>query len=617
MQHKVIDVKDVVIRFAGDSGDGMQLTGSLFADMSAVYGNGLSTFPDFPAEIRAPHGTVSGVSGFTVHIGSGHISTPGDFCDMLVAMNPAALKTNARWLKRTALVLIDEDAFDDAGMAKAGFKSDPFTELKIEDRTIISAPITSLTYESLKDSGLDHKSIGRCKNMFTLGMACFIYSRPVEYISGYLEKKFGKKHPELVAPNRKVLQDGYNYASNIQAIPDTYHIEPEHKEPGLYRNITGNQAVAWGLLAAAEKSGLKLFCGSYPITPATAILEELAIHKSLGATTLQAEDEIAGICTAIGAAYAGDLAVTTTSGPGLSLKSEALGLAVMTELPIVIVDVQRAGPSTGIPTKTEQTDLNQVLYGRNGECPLVVMAAHSPANCFDAAFNAAKIALEHLIPVILLSEGFLGNGSEPWKIPSMKDYPEIRPPYARESDRGAFKPFERDPETMVRRWAVPGQKGFEHRVGGLEKYHEGVLSSSPENHALMVRERAEKVARVADCIPALEVDGPKSGRLLVVGWGGTYGHLGSAVAQVRSGGLEVGYAHFDYINPLPGNTADVLARYDRILVCELNSGHFAGYLRSVLPQFRYMQYNKVEGQPFLVQELVSAITAAWDGPQEG
>lgn len=617
MQHKVIDVKDVVIRFAGDSGDGMQLTGSLFADMSAVYGNGLSTFPDFPAEIRAPHGTVSGVSGFTVHIGSGHISTPGDFCDMLVAMNPAALKTNARWLKRTALVLIDEDAFDDAGMAKAGFKSDPFAELKIEDRTIISAPITSLTYESLKDSGLDHKSIGRCKNMFTLGMACFIYSRPVEYISGYLEKKFGKKHPELVAPNRKVLQDGYNYASNIQAIPDTYHIEPEHKEPGLYRNITGNQAVAWGLLAAAEKSGLKLFCGSYPITPATAILEELAIHKSLGATTLQAEDEIAGICTAIGAAYAGDLAVTTTSGPGLSLKSEALGLAVMTELPIVIVDVQRAGPSTGIPTKTEQTDLNQVLYGRNGECPLVVMAAHSPANCFDAAFNAAKIALEHLTPVILLSEGFLGNGSEPWKIPSMKDYPEIRPPYARESDRGAFKPFERDPETMVRRWAVPGQKGFEHRVGGLEKNHEGVLSSSPENHALMVRERAEKVARVADCIPALEVDGPKSGRLLVVGWGGTYGHLGSAVAQVRSGGLEVGYAHFDYINPLPGNTADVLARYDRILVCELNSGHFAGYLRSVLPQFRYIQYNKVEGQPFLVQELVSAITSAWDGPQEG
>ena len=422
MQHKVIDAKDVVIRFAGDSGDGMQLTGSLFANMSAVYGNELSTFPDFPAEIRAPHGTVSGVSGFTVHIGSEHVSTPGDYCDMLVAMNPAALKTNAKWLKRTALVLVDGDAFDSQGLAKAGFKGDdPFQELNIGDRTIISAPISSLTEESLKDSGLDHKSVLKCKNMFTLGMACFIYGRPMEYIYGYLEKKFGKKHPELVAPNRKVLFDGYNYASNIQAIPNTYHIEPARMKPGLYRNITGNQAVAWGLMAASEKSGLPLFCGSYPITPATAILEELALHKSLGVTTLQAEDEIAGICTAIGAAFAGDLAVTTTSGPGLSLKSEAMGLAVMTELPIVIVDVQRAGPSTGIPTKTEQTDLNQVLYGRNGECPVVVMAAHSPAHCFDAAFNAAKIALEHMTPVVLLSEGFLGNGSEPWRIPSMAD----------------------------------------------------------------------------------------------------------------------------------------------------------------------------------------------------
>lgn len=616
MQHKVIDAKDVVIRFAGDSGDGMQLTGSLFANMSAVYGNELSTFPDFPAEIRAPHGTLSGVSGFTVHIGSGHISTPGDYCDMLVAMNPAALKTNARWLKRTALVLIDEDAFDDQGLAKAGFKENPFAELMIEDRTIISAPITSLTYESLKDSGLDRAAAGRCKNMFTLGMACFIYSRPIEYVYTYIENKFGKKHPELVAPNKKALFDGYNYASNIQAIPNTYHIEPAHVNPGLYRNITGNQAIAWGLLAASEKSGLPLFCGSYPITPATAILEELAIHKSLGATTLQAEDEIAGICTAIGAAYAGDLAVTTTSGPGLSLKSEAMGLAVMTELPIVIVDVQRAGPSTGIPTKTEQTDLNQVLYGRNGECPLVVMAAHSPANCFDAAFNAAKIALEHMTPVVLLSEGFLGNGSEPWRIPSMDDYPEIRPPYARQCDEGRFNPFERDPDTLARRWAVPGEKGFEHRVGGLEKNHAGVLSSAPENHALMVRERAEKVARVADCIPSLAVDGPSEGRLLVVGWGGTYGHISSAVSNARASGTEVSYAHFDYINPLPKNTAEVFSRFGKILVCELNSGHFAGYLRSVLPQFRYMQYNKVEGQPFLVQELVSAIEGASGSAEE-
>ena len=608
MQHKVIDAKDVVIRFAGDSGDGMQLTGSLFADMSAIYGNELSTFPDFPAEIRAPHGTLSGVSGFQVHIGSGHITTPGDFCDLLVAMNPAALKTNAKWLKHTAMVLIDEDAFDEQGLQKAGFKGNPVTELGIEDRTIIVAPITSLTEESLKDSGMDIKAVHKCKNMFTLGMACFIYSRPVEYIYQYLEKKFGKKHPEMVAPNKKVLNDGYNYASNIQAIPNTYTIEPAHMPKGLYRNITGNQATAWGFLAASEKSGRPLFCGSYPITPATAILEELAIYKSLGAKTLQAEDEIAGICTAIGAAYAGDLAVTTTSGPGLSLKSEALGLAVMTELPLVVVDVQRAGPSTGIPTKTEQSDLNQVLYGRNGECPLAVVAAHSPAHCFDMAFQASKLALEHMMPVIMLSEGFLGNGSEPWRIPSMKDYPEIHPPFAGERDI-PFRPFARDPQTMVRKWGLPGQKGFEHRVGGLEKNHDGVLSSEPLNHEMMVRERAEKVARLADVIPPLEVTGSESGKLLVVGWGGTYGHLYSAVMQEREAGKDVSYAHFDYINPLPRNTAEVFGRYEKILVCELNSGHFANWLRAQYPQFTYLQCNKVQGQPFLVQELVAAMDA--------
>jgi len=608
MQHKVIDAKDVVIRFAGDSGDGMQLTGSLFADMSAIYGNELSTFPDFPAEIRAPHGTLSGVSGFQVHIGSGHITTPGDFCDLLVAMNPAALKTNAKWLKRTAMVLIDEDAFDEQGLQKAGFKGNPVTELGIEDRTIIVAPITSLTEESLKDSGMDIKAVHKCKNMFTLGMACFIYSRPVEYIYQYLEKKFGKKHPDMVAPNKKVLNDGYNYASNIQAIPNTYTIEPAHMTKGLYRNITGNQATAWGFLAASEKSGRPLFCGSYPITPATAILEELAIYKSLGAKTLQAEDEIAGICTAIGAAYAGDLAVTTTSGPGLSLKSEALGLAVMTELPLVVVDVQRAGPSTGIPTKTEQSDLNQVLYGRNGECPLAVVAAHSPAHCFDMAFQSSKLALEHMMPVIMLSEGFLGNGSEPWRIPSMKDYPEIHPPFAGEGDI-PFRPFARDPQTMVRKWGLPGQKGFEHRVGGLEKNHDGVLSSEPLNHEMMVRERAEKVARLADVIPPLEVTGSESGKLLVVGWGGTYGHLYSAVMQEREAGKDVSYAHFDYINPLPRNTAEVFGRYEKILVCELNSGHFANWLRAQYPQFTYLQCNKVQGQPFLVQELVAAMDA--------
>ena len=460
MQHKIIDIKDVVIRFAGDSGDGMQLTGSLFADMSAVSGNELSTFPDYPAEIRAPHGTVSGVSGFQVHIGSSDVSTPGDYCDLLVAMNPAALKANAKWCKRHAMILCDIDAFDETGLSKAGFTTDnPFSELGVEDRIIIPAPITTLTLESLKNSGLDHKSVLKCKNMFTLGMACFIYNRHVDYIYGYIEKRFAKKHPEFIEPNKKVVRDGYNYAANIQLIPNTYVVEPAKElKKGTYRNINGNQALAWGLLAAAEKSGLSLFCGSYPITPASGILEELAIHKSLGAKTLQAEDEIAGICTAIGAAFAGSLAVTSTSGPGLSLKTEAMGLAVMAELPLVIIDVQRGGPSTGLPTKTEQSDLNQALYGRNGECPMPVVAAHSPAHCFDAAFTAAKIALEHMTPVILLSEGFLGNGSEPWRIPAMKDYPEIKPPFVQGILKPGqkFYPFQRDPETLVRRWALPG-----------------------------------------------------------------------------------------------------------------------------------------------------------------
>ena len=607
MQHKVIDTNDVVIRFAGDSGDGMQLTGTLFANMSAIYGNGLSTFPDYPAEIRAPKGTVAGVSGFQVHIGSHKVNTPGDFCDMLVAMNPAALKANAKWLKRTATVLVNEDAFDDLGLNKAGFKGNPFEELHIEDRNIICAPITKLTEESLKDSGLDVVAVHKCKNMFTLGMACYIYNRPVEYIYNYIETKFRKKHPEMIEPNRKVVFDGFNYASNIQAVANTYQIAPAKLEKGVYRNITGNQAAAWGLIAAAEKSGLPLFCGSYPITPATAILEELAIHKNLNVKTMQTEDEIAGICSAIGAAFAGNLAVTTTSGPGLSLKSEALGLAVMTELPLVVIDVQRAGPCTGMPTKTEQADLNEALYGRNGESPMVVMAAHSPAHCFQMAFMAAKTALENMVPVMLLSEGFLGNGSEPWRIPSMSDYPEIHPRLAAPAD-GPFRPFRRDPETLAREWAVPGMKGFEHRVGGLEKNHYGVLSNDPDNHELMVRERAEKVARVARVIPELEVDGDPSGELLIVGWGGTYGHILSAVQQMREEGRNVSFAHFDYICPLPANTEKVFSGFRRIIVCELNSGQFADYLRAKLPGYEYLQCNKIQGQTFLVRDIVECVT---------
>ena len=589
----------------------MQLTGSLFADMSAIYGNGLSTFPDYPAEIRAPHGTVSGVSGFQVHIGNDKVTTPGDFCDLLVAMNPAALKANAKWCKRHAMVLVDQDSFDEALLRKAGFQTDnPFAELGIEDRTLIVSPITTMTLESLKDFDMDQKSKLKCKNMFTLGMACFIYSRPLEYIYAYLEKKFAKKHPEVIEPNRKVLNDGFNYAANIQAIPNTYVIEPaKNLRKGTYRNISGNQAVAWGLIAASEKAGLPLFCGSYPITPATGILEELALHKSLGVKTLQAEDEIAGICTAIGAAFAGNLAVTTTSGPGLSLKSEALGLAMMTELPLVVVDVQRAGPSTGIPTKTEQSDLYQALYGRSGECPIPIVAAHSPAHCFDAAFQAAKIALEHMTPVILLSEGFIGNGSEPWLVPSMKDYPEIKPPYVQGvlKEGQKYYPFQRDPETMVRRWAIPGQKGFEHRVGGLEKNHEGAISSDPANHAMMIAERQAKVEKIAASIPQLEVLGEPEGKLLVVGWGGTFGHIDSAVRELREAGEKVSYAHFDYIYPLPANTAQVFSRFEKILVCELNIAQFASWLEGRIPEANIVKFNKVQGQPFLVGELVEAI----------
>ena len=480
MERKVVDVKDVVIRFTGDSGDGMQLTGTLFADASALYGNEISTFPDYPAEIRAPQGTVSGVSGFQVHIGQSDVKTPGDLADVLVSMNPAALMANAKFAKPGGSIILDQDSFDEQGLQKAGFKTlDPIQELNLQDYNIIWAPITSLTKESLKDSGMDLKAIVRCKNIFTLGMCYFMFSRPLHFTEEYLKKKFAKK-PDLIAPNIKVLNDGYNYAHNTHAIGNTYTVEPAKLEKGVYRSINGNQATAWGLIAASEKSGRPMFVGSYPITPATAILEELAIHKNLGVKTMQCEDEISGICTSIGAAYAGNMAVTTTSGPGLSLKSEALGLACIAELPLVVVDVQRSGPSTGIPTKTEQTDLAQALYGRNGECPVMVMAARTPSDCFRAAFYAAKYAMEHMMPVVFLSEGYLGNGSEPWKIPSMSDYPAINPPIIDKCE-GKFKPFERDPQTFVRKWAIPGTPGLEHRVGGLEKSPAGAVSSDPED----------------------------------------------------------------------------------------------------------------------------------------
>ncbi len=607
MQHKVIDTQDVVIRFTGDSGDGMQLTGTLFADSSALFGNEISTFPDFPAEIRAPQGTVSGVSGFQVHIGSKEIKTPGDFCDVLVAMNPAALKANAKWAKPTATIILDSDTFDEKGIQKAGFQTtDPVAELKIDDRNIIFAPITSLTKESLKDSGLDPKTILKTKNMFTLGICYYLFNRPLSFTEKFIKDKFAKK-PQLIEPNIAVLKAGYNYAGNIEAIPNTYNIEPAKSEKGIYRNINGNQAVAWGLLAASEKAGIPLFCGSYPITPATSILEELAIRKDLNAKTLQCEDEISGICTAIGAAYAGNLAVTTTSGPGLSLKSEALGLAMITELPLVIVDVQRSGPSTGIPTKTEQTDLNQALYGRNGECPIAIIAAHSPSHCFEAAFYSAKYAMEHMMPVLLLTEGFIANGSEPWKIPSMSDFPSITPPIIKEAEEQPFWPFKRDEERLARRWALPGTAGLEHRVGGLEKNNNGNVSSDPLVHERMVAERAAKVQKLADFMPEQSLFGEDSGDVLMVGWGGTFGHLYTAVKELQSQGKKVSLAHFDYIFPLPKNTEQIFSNFKKIIVCELNSGQFADYLRARLQKFTYHQYNKVQGQPFIVTELVEAV----------
>jgi len=606
MPHKIVELKDVVIRFSGDSGDGMQLTGNLFTDAAALLGNDFSTFPDFPAEIRAPQDTVAGVSGFQVHIGSGNVCTPGDLCDILIAMNPAALRANVKWAKSTATIIVDADAFEEKSLERAGFKTqDPVKELKIEDRNIIFAPISSLTKESLKDSGLDAKAVVRSKNMFALGICFYLFNRSLESTSAYFEKKFAKK-PELIAANNKVLQDGFIYAGNIHAIQNTYTIKPAKLEKGIYRNINGNQAAAWGFIAASEKSGRPLFCGSYPITPATSILEELAARKDLGVKTLQCEDEIAGICTTIGAAFAGNLAVTTTSGPGLSLKSEAMGLATITELPIVIVDVQRSGPSTGIPTKTEQTDLYQALYGRNGECPMIIIASHSPSHCFDAAFWAAKLAMEHMTPVVLLSEGFLGNGSEPWRVPSMKDYPAIKAPIVPEGTKD-FYPFVRDEKRLSRRWALPGTPGLEHRIGGLEKNNDGAVSSDPLVHERMVAERAEKVARVADFIPPLEVIGNKEGEVLIVGWGGTFGHLYTAVKQLQDDGKSVSLAHFDYINPLPKNTVEVFKNFKKIIVCELNSGQFAGYLRDKHQQFHYHQCNKVQGQPFMVSEVVDAV----------
>ena len=605
----VKELEEVVVRFSGDSGDGMQLAGNIFSNVSATVGNDICTFPDYPADIRAPQGSLTGVSGFQVHVGASKIFTPGDHCHVLVAMNPAALKTQIKFCKPQGLVLTDSDSFGEKDLEKAQFKTgNPFEELGIKQQ-VLEVPISSMCKESLKDSGLDNKAILRCKNMFALGLVCWLFNRNLSAAEKMLNEKFAKK-PEIAAANIKVLNDGYNYGANTHASTSTYKIESKTpKTTGLYTDINGNKATSYGLIAAAEKAGLELYLGSYPITPATDILHELAKHKSMGVKTVQCEDEIAGCASAVGAAFAGDLAVTTTSGPGVCLKSEAMNLAVIAELPLVVVNVQRGGPSTGMPTKSEQTDLLQALYGRNGESPMPVIAATSPTNCFDAAYMAAKIALEHMTPVVLLTDAFIANGSAAWKLPNLDEYPAIKPPYVTPEMAETWTPFQRNEKSGARYWAVPGTEGFMHRIGGLEKSNEtGVISTEPENHQKMTLLRQAKIEKIADSIPELEVQGDTDADLLVVGWGGTYGHLYSAVEHMRKNGKKVGLAHFQYINPLPKNTAEVLKKYKKIVVAEQNLGQFAGYLRMKMPGLNISQFNQVKGQPFVTRELVEAFT---------
>ncbi len=605
---KVKELESVVIRFSGDSGDGMQLVGTLFSNLSAELGNDIITFPDYPAEIRAPHGTLSGVSGYQMQLGSKKIYTPGDKADVLVAMNPAALKVNAQFLKPDSVVIIDTDSFQATDLERALFMTDdPFKELGLTSVQVVAASITQMCKDCLAEIA-DNKQALKSRNIFALGLICWLFNRPLEIVEKLLSEKF-KKKPTVLKANLLVLQAGFNYGHNIHATVSTYRIETISQEKGFYTDVNGNKATAYGLIAAAEKAGLQLFLGSYPITPATDIMQELAARKELGVKVMQTEDEIAGICTAIGASFAGNLATTSTSGPGLALKSEAIGLAVMAEIPLVVVDVQRSGPSTGMPTKSEQTDLMQALYGRNGECPAVVMAATSPTDCFDSAFWASKIALEHMTPVILLTDGYIANGSSAWKIPDLEDYPVIKPPYVTSEVQKAWAPYKRNLENDVRYWAVPGTEGFQHRIGGLEKeYTTSVICTDPDNHQKMGETRQAKIDKIANYIPLQKVLGDEDADLLVVGWGGTYGHLSEAVENIQKLGKKVAFTHFRYINPLPKNTEEIMRKYKKVIVIEQNLGQFAGFLRSKIGGFNPYQFNRVKGQPFIVARLVEEIT---------
>ncbi len=610
-QLEIKELDHVVVRFSGDSGDGMQLAGNIFSTVSASVGNGISTFPDYPADIRAPQGSLTGVSGFQVHVGEGKVYTPGDLCDVLVAMNAAALKTQYRYAKPQATIIIDTDSFGPNDLRKAAFQTDDYLgEMGIDPDRVVACPITKMVKDCLADSGMDNKAVLKavlkCRNMFALGLVCWLFNRDLGLVANFLREKFAKK-PAIAENNIKVVQAGFDYGHNVHAsVPSTYRIESKSKVKGRYMDITGNKATAYGLIAAAEKAGLRLYLGSYPITPATDILHELSKHKSCGVITVQCEDEISGCASAIGAAFGGALAATSTSGPGICLKSEAMNLAVIDELPLVVIDVQRGGPSTGLPTKSEQTDLLQALYGRNGESPMPVIAASSPTACFDAVYAAAKIALEHLTPVILLTDAYVANGSAAWKLPTIDELPDIHPHYVTEAQKGHYTPYERDPESLVRYWAIPGQEGYTHILGGLEKDGAtGAISTDPENHDRMCRLRAEKVARIP--VPDVEVAGDEAdAELLIVGFGGTYGHLYSAMDELRQKGHKVALAHFEYINPLPANTAEVLKRYPRVVVAEQNLGQFAAYLRTKVDGFVPFQFNQVKGQPFVVAELVKA-----------
>ena len=603
----VKELDQVVVRFSGDSGDGMQLAGNIFSTISATVGNDISTFPDYPADIRAPQGSLTGVSGFQVHIGASKVFTPGDECDVLVAMNAAALKTQYKFAKSTACIIIDTDCFQKSDLEKAAFKTDnPIEEMGIKN-DVIAAPISQMVKDCLADSGMDNKSMLKCRNMFALGLVCWLFNRDLTIAENFLREKFAKK-PAIAEANIKVIHAGYDYGHNTHSsVAHTYRIESKTVNPGKYMDITGNKATAYGFIAAAEKAGLKLYLGSYPITPATDVLHELSKHKSLGVVTVQCEDEIAGCASAVGASYAGALAVTSTSGPGICLKSEAMNLAVIMELPLVVLDVQRGGPATGLPTKSEQTDLLQVLFGRNGESPMPVLAATSPTDCFEAAYEASKMALEHMTPVVLLTDAFVANGSAAWKLPKLAEYPAINPPYVPAELKGTWTPYQRN-EEGVRYWAIPGTEGFTHILGGLEKDNAtGAISTNPENHHLMTQLRQQKIDKIQ--VPDVEVEGNKDdAELLIVGFGGTYGHLHAAMDEMRAAGKKVALAHFKYINPLPANTAEVMKKYPKVVVAEQNMGQFAGYLRMKIDGFVPEQYNEVTGQPFVVNELVAAFT---------